>query len=179
MTLLELVAHLREEYDLRITPRQVRFLVAEEFCPSPTGGRKFARYGEEHLAAIVRYYRLRDLGFTPAAIRSLYLSGAGFPFPLGKGIKGIKGITVVIEKELLGSGKPVEPLVEAARALFVRVFGSADGREVSGRTRPKPSGTQPKGASPAETSIPGAPGADSHHNPAPAAAAAADEGDDT
>lgn len=176
MTLTELVAHLREEYDLPITPRQVRFLVAEEFCRKPTGGRKFARYGEEHLAAIVRYYRLRDLGFTPAAIKSLYLSGAGFPFPLGK---GIKGITVVIEKERLGSGEPVEPLVEAARALFVRVLGSAEGREVSGRSRPKPSGTQPKGSSPAETSIPGAPGADSHHNPTPAAAAAADEGDDT
>lgn len=176
MTLTELVARLQEKYDLRITPRQVRFLVAEEFCPSPTGGRKFARYGEKHLAAIVRYYRLRDLGFTPAAIRSLYLSGAGFPFPLGK---RIKGITVVIEKERLGSGEPVEPLVEAARALFVRVFGSAEGREVSGRSRPKPSGTQPRGAKRAETRVPDALRSDSHRNPTPAAAAAADEGDDT
>ena len=50
------------------TGRHVRYLVAEGFMPSPRGGCSNAEYGEDHVAAILRYARLRDLGFPPAAI---------------------------------------------------------------------------------------------------------------
>lgn len=175
MTLTELITRLEEEYDLRITPRQVRFLISEGFCPPPTGGRKFARYGKEHLRAVTRYYDLRDLGFPPAAIKRFNRATPGVPFPIGEQ----EGITVVIAKERMGSGEPVEPLLEEVRALFARILGPAGNRDESGRPRPNPAGTGPGGASPAETPIPGAPRADSPREPTPAATAADDEGDET
>ena len=33
--------------------------------PAPTGGRAHADYGEEHMTAIGRYLRLKELGFPP------------------------------------------------------------------------------------------------------------------
>ena len=46
-----------------VAERQVRYLIAEGFIPAPRGGRANADYGDEHVAAIGRYNRLRDLGF--------------------------------------------------------------------------------------------------------------------
>ena len=54
-----------------IPERQVRYLIAEGFMPPPRGGRSNAEYGDDHVAAIRRYTRLRELGFPPAAIKLL------------------------------------------------------------------------------------------------------------
>ena len=90
-----------------IPERQVRFLISEGFMPPPTGGRANADYGEDHVAAVERYTRLRDLGFPPAAIKLLLQSGEGAPFPVAP------GVTLVIDPSLLASGQAVEPLLEA------------------------------------------------------------------
>jgi len=57
--------------DPRVTPRFVRFLIAETVIPPPTGGRTYADYGPYHVDAIRRYLRLRDFGLSIAAIRRL------------------------------------------------------------------------------------------------------------
>lgn len=103
MTLRELTAK------TGLTPRQIRFLIAEGFCPGPGGGRKFAQYGEEHLKAIRRHQRLRELGFPPAAIRRLLEMQKGCPLPIAD------GITLLVAPERMASGDPVEPLLERVR----------------------------------------------------------------
>jgi len=52
------------------TPRQIRFLVAEGFIPSPTGGRARAQYGAEHAEAVRRYRWLREQ-YAPQQIKLL------------------------------------------------------------------------------------------------------------
>ena len=92
--------------------RQVRYLIAEGFMPSPHGGRSNADYGDEHVAAIHRYTRLRELGFPPAAIKLLLDAREGAPFVVAP------GITLVIDPALLGTGAAVAPLVERIRHLL-------------------------------------------------------------
>ncbi len=87
-----------------IPERQVRYLIAEGFIPAPRGGRAHASYGEDHVAAIRRYSRLRELGFPPAAIKVLLQSGEGAPFPVAP------GITLVVDPALIGSGRETEPV---------------------------------------------------------------------
>jgi len=95
-----------------LAERQVRYLIAEGFVPAPSGGRSNADYGEDHVAAITRYMRLRDLGFPPAAIKLLLQTGEGAPFPVAP------GVTLVVDPKLLGSGTPVAPVVDAVRRLL-------------------------------------------------------------
>jgi MerR family transcriptional regulator, copper efflux regulator len=78
-----------------ITPRQVRYLIAEGLMPPPSGGRATAEYGDEHVSAIRRYQRLRSLGFLPSAIKVLV--GRGAAIPLGV----TPGITLHIDPEIL------------------------------------------------------------------------------
>jgi MerR family copper efflux transcriptional regulator len=99
-----------------ITERHVRFLIAEGFMPSPRGGRANADYGEDHVAAIRRYGQLRALGFPPAAIKLLLEAREGAPFSVAS------GITLVVDPNLLGSGEPVEPLVDRLRTLLSDLF---------------------------------------------------------
>ena len=98
------------------TERQVRYLITEGFVPSPSGGRANADYGDEHVTAIARYGRLRDLGFPPAAIKLLLQAQEGAPFPVAP------GITLVISPDLLGAGTPVEPVVDRVRTLLTDLF---------------------------------------------------------
>ena len=98
------------------TERQVRYLIAEGFVPAPSGGRANADYGDDHVAAILRYRRLRDLGFPPAAIKLLLQAREGAPFPVAA------GITLVIDPDLLGSGVPVEPVVDRVRTILTDLF---------------------------------------------------------
>lgn len=98
------------------TERQVRYLIAEGFVPPPRGGRSNADYGEDHVAAILRYERLRGLGFPPAAIKVLLEVREGAPFPVAP------GISLVVDPALIGSGEPVEPLVERLRMLLSDLF---------------------------------------------------------
>jgi MerR family transcriptional regulator, copper efflux regulator len=95
-----------------VAERQIRFLIAEGFIPAPRGGRANADYGDEHVEAIGRYTRLRDLGFPPAAIKLLLEARAGAPFPVAP------GITLVVEPDLLGSGTDVGPLIEKIATLL-------------------------------------------------------------
>jgi MerR HTH family regulatory protein len=48
-----------------VAERQVRYLISEDFVPPPRDGRANADYGDDHVEAISRYTRLRDLGFPP------------------------------------------------------------------------------------------------------------------
>ena len=99
-----------------IAERQVRYLVAEGFMPAPRGGRANAEYGEDHVEAIRRYTRLRDLGFPPAAIKLLLQATEGTPFPVAP------GITLVVAAELLASGTAVTPLVDKVRHLLTDIL---------------------------------------------------------
>jgi len=100
----------------RVTERQVRYLIAEGFVPSPRGGRANADYGDDHVAAIRRYNRLRELGFPPAAIKLLLQAREGAPFAVAP------GLTVVVEPELLGSGRPAGPLIERIAKLLTELL---------------------------------------------------------
>lgn len=95
-----------------VVERQVRYLISEGFVPPPRGGRAHAEYDDEHVTAIRRYMRLRELGFPPAAIKLLLQAREGAPFPVAP------GITLVVDPDLLASGKPVKPLVEAVRRVL-------------------------------------------------------------
>jgi DNA-binding transcriptional MerR regulator len=92
------------------TPRQIRYLVAEGFVPTPTGGRTYATYSDVHVTAIRRYERLRSLGFPPAAIRLLLDAREGVPVPIAK------GLTLVIAPNLIGSGGDVRRIAAKAAA---------------------------------------------------------------
>jgi DNA-binding transcriptional MerR regulator len=105
--------NLRKLTALTGTPeRQIRYLIAEGFMPPPRGGRANAEYGDDHVAAIRRYTRLRDLGFPPAAIKLLLEGRQGVPFPVAP------GITLVIDPDLLGSGADTRPLVDRIKTLL-------------------------------------------------------------
>jgi DNA-binding transcriptional MerR regulator len=95
-----------------LAERQIRYLIAEGFIPPPRGGRANADYDEDHVAAITRYTRLRDLGFPPAAIKLLLQTSEGAPFPV------VPGLTLVIDPKLLGSGAPVEPIIDDIRRIL-------------------------------------------------------------
>jgi MerR family transcriptional regulator, copper efflux regulator len=95
-----------------VQERQIRFLISECFVPPPTGGRANADYGREHVAAIRRYIKLKDLGFPPKAIRALLETRQGAPAPV------VRGITLVIDPELIGSGAPVEPIMERVERIL-------------------------------------------------------------
>lgn len=100
MNIHELAAH------TGIAERQIRYLIAEGFMPAPRGGRSNAEYGDDHAAAIIRYTRLRELGFPPAAIRLLLEGGQGAPFTVAP------GITLLVEPGMLGSGEDPAPTLE-------------------------------------------------------------------
>ena len=99
-----------------VAERQVRYLIAEGFIPPPRGGRANADYGDDHVAAIDRYARLRDLGFPPAAIKLLLQAREGAPFPVAP------GLTLVVDPKLLASGAPVQPVVESIQSLLTDLF---------------------------------------------------------
>ncbi len=95
-----------------VPERQIRYLIAEGFIPSPRGGRARATYGDDHVAAIRRYNALRELGFPPAAIKLLLETGEGAPFPVAP------GVTLVVDPALIGSGVRVEPLATRVAELL-------------------------------------------------------------
>jgi DNA-binding transcriptional MerR regulator len=99
-----------------IAERQVRYLIAEGFIPPPRGGRANADYGDDHVAAIDRYARLRDLGFPPAAIKLLLQAREGAPFSVAP------GITLVVDPKLLAADTPVQPIVDSIQSLLTDLF---------------------------------------------------------
>jgi MerR family transcriptional regulator, copper efflux regulator len=99
-----------------VAERQIRYLIAEGFIPPPRGGRANADYGEDHVAAIDRYMRLRDLGFPPAAIKLLLQAREGAPFPVAP------GVTLVVDPKLLASGASARPIIESVRKLLTELL---------------------------------------------------------
>jgi DNA-binding transcriptional MerR regulator len=99
-----------------IAERQVRYLIAEGFIPPPRGGRANADYGEDHVAAVRRYSRLRELGFPPAAIKLLLQAQEGAPFPIAP------GITLVVDPALIGSGTDASSLAKHITKLLNEIF---------------------------------------------------------
>jgi len=95
-----------------IAERQIRYLIAEGFMPAPHGGRSNADYDDDHVVAIQRYTRLKELGFPPAAIKLLLQGGHGAPFTVAP------GITLVVNPDLLGQVADVTPIINRAIALL-------------------------------------------------------------
>ena len=95
-----------------IAERQIRYLIAEGFMPAPHGGRSNADYDDDHVVAIQRYSRLKELGFPPAAIKLLLQGGHGAPFTVAT------GITLVVNPDLLGQVADVTPIINRATALL-------------------------------------------------------------
>lgn len=106
--------------------RQIRFLIAEGFVPPPRGGRSNADYGDDHVEAVIRYTRLKELGFPPAAIRLLLGATAGIPFPISR------GITLVVDTSQLASGADVEPIVAKARDVLSHILSNHENLDSSG-----------------------------------------------
>ena len=96
--------------------RQIRYMIAEGFAPSPRGGRANADYGDDHVAAIRRYSVLRQQGFPPNAIRALLAGGMAAPF------KVVPGVTLHIDPQLLGGAMDVEALTDRVRHVLRDVF---------------------------------------------------------
>ncbi len=111
-----------------VPERQVRYLISEGFVPPPTGGRANADYGQDHVEAVTRYARLKELGFPPAAIRLLLGATAGIPFPIAK------GITLVIDPAQLASGIDTEAVIRSARDVLTRALGKSTHSNSSGDT---------------------------------------------
>ena len=106
--------------------RQIRYLISEGFVPPPRGGRANAEYGEDHVEAVTRYVRLKELGFPPAAIRLLLGASAGIPFPIAK------GITLVVDPAQLVSGADIEPMIRSTRDVLSRALEKSTQLKSSG-----------------------------------------------
>ena len=107
-----------------VPERQVRYLIAEGFVPAPRGGRANADYGDDHVAAIRRYVRLRDLGFPPAAIKLLLQAKEGAPFVVAP------GVTLVVDPNLIGSGADSGPLVERIQEILADLLKETSSNDV-------------------------------------------------
>jgi len=92
--------------------------------PAPRGGRANADYGDDHVAAIRRYVRLRDLGFPPAAIKLLLHAKEGAPFVVAP------GVTLVVDPNLIGSGADSGPLVERIRDILADLLKEQSSNDV-------------------------------------------------
>ncbi len=100
--------------DERVTPRFVRFLIAEGVIPGPRAGRSNADYGADHVSGIRRYLELRDLGLTASRAKEV-VSGAaagGIPVPIGP------GLTLIVDPQKLSAqARPEDIAAKIADAL--------------------------------------------------------------
>jgi len=82
MTLAEFAEH------LGITPRQIRFMIAEELLPSANKtGRSADAYGEEHVLRAQRYLAFYRLGMKPASIKVLMAFDDAVPIVQSGGVE--------------------------------------------------------------------------------------------
>ena len=96
--------------------RQIRYMIAEGFVPSPRGGRAHADYGDDHVAAVRRYSALRRQGLAPNAIRVLLAGGLAIPFPV------VSGVTLTVDPRLLGGPMDIGALADRVRQVLNDVF---------------------------------------------------------
>jgi len=85
VNMTELIGAVRDE---RVTPRFVRFLIAEGAIHGPSGGRANAEYGEDHVQGIRRYLRMRDLGLSAERTKEIVAGAwtAEIPVPIAPGL---------------------------------------------------------------------------------------------
>ena len=82
MTLAEFAEH------LGITPRQIRFMIAEEILPSANKtGRSADAYGQEHVLRAQRYLAFYRLGMKPASIKVLMAFDDAVPIVQSGGVE--------------------------------------------------------------------------------------------
>lgn len=82
MTLAELVEQ------LAVSPRQIRFLIAEGILPAAEKtGRAADAYGETHLARARRYLALYRMGMKPASIKVLMSFDEAIPIFQRSGVE--------------------------------------------------------------------------------------------
>jgi MerR family transcriptional regulator, copper efflux regulator len=113
--------NIRELAKLTGTPeRQIRYMIAEGFVPPPEGGRAYADYGDDHVAAIRRYTTLRQQGFPPQAIKVLLAGGTTAPFPVAP------GITLHVDPDLMGSGIDAAAVLGRIEKVLSAVFMESD-----------------------------------------------------
>jgi len=73
---------------LGITPRQIRFMVAEDILPSANKtGRSADAYGEEHALKAQRYLAFYRLGMKPASIKVLMAFDDAVPIIQSGGVE--------------------------------------------------------------------------------------------
>lgn len=109
--------NIRELAKLTGTPeRQIRYMIAEGFVPPPTGGRAYADYGDDHVAAIRRYLTLRQQGLTPQSIKVLLAGGMTVPFPV------CPGIALHVDPQLIGVSMDVDDVARRVRHVLEDVF---------------------------------------------------------
>jgi DNA-binding transcriptional MerR regulator len=100
-----------------VAERQIRYLIAECFVPSPRGSRTKPEYGDDHVAAIRRYALLREKGFPPAAIKLLLEDR----YPVAP------GVDLIVDHSLLGTGADAAPIIERVSKLLKELLeGQAD-----------------------------------------------------
>ena len=82
MTLAEFAEH------LSVTPRQIRFMIAEEILPSANKtGRSADAYSEEHVLKAQRYLAFYRLGMKPASIKVLMAFDDVVPIVQSEGLE--------------------------------------------------------------------------------------------
>ncbi|MCV9964412.1 hypothetical protein OIU34_21215 [Pararhizobium sp. BT-229] len=90
--------------------RLIRFLIGEELVPGPTGGRRFASYGDDHLRALAIYRSSKEEGVDSLeVIKARIEAGA-----LSSAYAIAEGIEIRIED---GSVPDVGAFVELVRKL--------------------------------------------------------------
>jgi DNA-binding transcriptional MerR regulator len=91
-----------------VPERQIRYLIAEGFVPSPRGSRAKPEYGDDHVAAIRRYAELHEKGFPPAAIRLLLQDR----YPVAP------GIALIVDRPQLASDVDVASVIDSISSLL-------------------------------------------------------------
>ncbi len=117
MKLPDLIAATRDD---RVTPRFVRFLIAEKIIPSPAGGRAHAEYGSVHLTGIARYLHLRDLGLSITAIKRLEEGEA----PDAIAVNLAPGITLSVRPAELGTMPDVKDITSRIAVVLGDIMGN-------------------------------------------------------
>lgn len=67
------------------TARNIRYLISLGIVPPPRGSRTLPDYGEDHIAAVRRYQRLKQAGYKVSAIKLLLERGDPVRIPLSDG----------------------------------------------------------------------------------------------
>lgn len=73
--------------DARVTPRFVRYLIAENVLSPPNGNSRGARYNDEHLQKTLGYLRCRDAGLTKDGAAAAMRDNASLVFTLCPGLE--------------------------------------------------------------------------------------------